>query len=319
MISDSLIIDVFSRLSQDPAMPEYFKTYYGDALADPERLRGNFLRTQHAFETVRGSGAILMDAGCGFGHNAVWSVLMGAKHVIAVDCDPMKIEGCRRMADAYGVTDRMTICLGDVHHLAIPDGSVQAVINFECLEHFEDLSAFFRDIARVLEPGGRFYGRTSANALSPIDNVRRQRFYRFIERTRFVPEREAMLRNWFPNCDAATIHRLAVGTRGLAKDAIRCRANAILNDGASPTSRFSTAVNPNTGEWAERLVNPYSVAAAMRSAGFRASVLRSRHFITGTHWRRRAYNLFGKLITVTHPLSLAVSPSIEIFGDRLGT
>ena len=260
-----------------------------------------------------------MDAGCGFGHNAVWSVLMGAEHVIAVDCDPMKIEGCRRMADAYGVTDRMTICLGDVHHLSIPDRSIQAVINFECLEHFEDLSIFFRDIARVLEAGGRFYGRTGANALSPMHEFMRQRFYRFIERTRFIPEREEMLRHWLPNCDAATVHRLAVGTRGLAKDDIRSRAMAILNRRASSTSRFSTAVNPHTGEWAERSINPYAVASAMRSAGFRARVLRSRHFITGRHWRRRAYNLVGKLMTATHPLSLAVSPSIEVFGYRLET
>jgi SAM-dependent methyltransferase len=313
---DSAIADVFLRLLHDAAMPEYFRTAYRHALKDPERLRGNFLRTRHGFEMVHGNAAILLEAGCGFGHNAVWSVLLGAKHVIAVDVDPMKIQGCRRMAEAYGVADRMTIAVGDVHHLAVANGSVHAVINFECLEHFEDLPAFFREIARVLEAGGRFYGRTSANALSPMDVIFRQRFYRLIERTRFVPEREAMLRNWLPNLDGATIHRLAVGTRGLAKDAFRCRAIAILESRALPTSRFSIAVNPETGEWAERSTNPYAVAAAMRSAGFRASVLRGRHFITGTHWRRRAYNLIGKLMTLTHPLSLAVSPSIEVLGIK---
>jgi SAM-dependent methyltransferase len=315
---DVEIVRPFVRLFQDAEMPEYFRTCYRHALADPERLRGNFQRTQHAFEVVGAKGVSLLDAGCGFGHNAVWSALLGANHVIAVDVDPMKVRGCRRMAEAYGVAHRMTIAVADVHRLPISSGSVEAVINFECLEHFEDLPAFFREVARVLRVGGRFYGRTSANGLSPIDVIMRQRYYQWIELIRFVPEREAILRNSFPHLDAATIHRLALATRGLAKDAICRRAIAILEDRERPTGKFVAAVNPNTGEWAERSTNPYAAVSAMRAAGFRADVLRGHFFITGSDWRRRAFNLIGKLVSAVHPLSLPISPSIEVWGTKAG-
>jgi ubiquinone/menaquinone biosynthesis C-methylase UbiE len=71
-----------------------------------------------------------------------------------------------------------------------------------------------------------------------------------------------------------------------------------------------------TGSWAERPLNPYAVASQMRSVGFAARVLRTRFFITGCSLKRRLFHVFGKIITLTHPASLVISPSIEVLGVK---
>ncbi|MFO1078873.1 MAG: class I SAM-dependent methyltransferase [Planctomycetota bacterium] len=42
----------------------------------------------------------------------------------------------------------------DAHAMALPDASVRAIYGIHCFHHFHDPAAFFRELLRVLEPGG---------------------------------------------------------------------------------------------------------------------------------------------------------------------
>jgi SAM-dependent methyltransferase len=48
--------------------------------------------------------------------------------------------------------------VADMHHIPILEGTVDFVFSVDALHHFRDLKAVFAEVARVLKPGGRFYG-----------------------------------------------------------------------------------------------------------------------------------------------------------------
>ena len=48
--------------------------------------------------------------------------------------------------------------VADMHHIPILESTVDFVFSVDALHHFRDLKAVFSEVARVLKPGGRFYG-----------------------------------------------------------------------------------------------------------------------------------------------------------------
>jgi 2-polyprenyl-3-methyl-5-hydroxy-6-metoxy-1,4-benzoquinol methylase len=296
-------------------VPPRFFTYYAAAVRDPARLRGNFLRTKHGFDMIEGRGKVVLDVGCGFGHNGLWAAMLGAAHVHCIDLDRIKIQTCAKLAGEFGVADKVEARIGSAFELPYPDRSIDAILNYECIEHFEDLGLFFREAARVLTPGGRIFSQTGANALSVPRVIPQACFFRDIERTQFIPRRAEKLKGWFPALPHAEIERLALYTRGLTREAIRVRAQEMLEGKkARKPSRFSPIIDPDSGVWAERPINPYGVVRIMREAGLEGWVLRSTMFITGKSWKRKLANVIGKMITATHPVSLLVSPTIQTLG-----
>jgi SAM-dependent methyltransferase len=106
-----------------------------------------------------GPGDRVLDLGCGAGRHAFEAYRRGAR-VVAVDLDlkelgpvsdmfaAMRAEGeIRPPAQAAAVT-------ADATRLPFPDGSFDAIIVAEMLEHIPNDTAALKEIARVLRPGG---------------------------------------------------------------------------------------------------------------------------------------------------------------------
>jgi SAM-dependent methyltransferase len=104
-------------------------------------------------------GDRVLDLGCGAGRHAFEAYRRGAR-VVAVDLDlkelapvsdmfaAMRAEGeTRPPAQAAAVT-------ADATRLPFPDGSFDAIIVAEMLEHIPNDAAALKEIARVLRPGG---------------------------------------------------------------------------------------------------------------------------------------------------------------------
>jgi arsenite methyltransferase len=108
-----------------------------------------------AFAHLR-PGEIVVDLGCGGGLD----VLLAAQKVgptgkaIGIDMTREMIERARRNASVQGLTN-VAFHLSTIDRLPLPDASVDCVISNCVINLAPDKGAVFREVHRVLKPGGR--------------------------------------------------------------------------------------------------------------------------------------------------------------------
>ncbi|RKZ12980.1 methyltransferase type 11, partial [bacterium] len=109
-----------------------------------------------AFEGVQ-PGQVVVDLGSGAG----FDLLIAAKkvgtdgHVIGVDMTDAMIEAARENAARSGA-DNVEVRKGTIEKLPIDDASVDWVISNCVINLSPEKDRVFKEIARVLKPGGRF-------------------------------------------------------------------------------------------------------------------------------------------------------------------
>jgi ubiquinone/menaquinone biosynthesis C-methylase UbiE len=109
-------------------------------------------------------GAHALEIGCGRGVGTELVLdVFGAAHVDAFDLDPDMVALARTRLAPYG--SRVRIWAGDAEHIDAPDATYDAVFDFAIVHHVPDWRGALSEIARVLKPGGRFYGEEVLRAL----------------------------------------------------------------------------------------------------------------------------------------------------------
>ena len=105
------------------------------------------------------AGELVLDLGCGFGRHAYEAVRRGAD-VVACDMALPELTEIHKIVNvmrAHGDVPDGTICVsaaGDAGRLPFADGRFDRVIASEVMEHVPDDTAAYRELARVLRPGG---------------------------------------------------------------------------------------------------------------------------------------------------------------------
>lgn len=101
-------------------------------------------------------GEVVVDLGCGGGLDIFLAApKVGAEgRAIGIDMTPEMIERARRNAEKGGFTN-VEFHLANIDKLPLPDNSVDCVISNCVINLAPDKQAVFREIARVLKPGGR--------------------------------------------------------------------------------------------------------------------------------------------------------------------
>ncbi len=103
------------------------------------------------------SGKRVLDLGCGAG--GITLHIARTHHpaeMIGFDVELPVIEAARRAADAAGLSDCVSFVQAAPGKLPFADGSFDIVFSKDALVHVADKEAIFRDIFRVLNPGGIF-------------------------------------------------------------------------------------------------------------------------------------------------------------------
>lgn len=105
-------------------------------------------------------GETVLDLGSGGGFDCfIAGPKVGAAgRVIGVDMTPDMLAKARRNLDSYrkqSGLDNVDFRLGEIEHLPVPDNSVDVVISNCVLNLSPDKAQVWREIARVLKPGGR--------------------------------------------------------------------------------------------------------------------------------------------------------------------
>jgi arsenite methyltransferase len=108
-----------------------------------------------AFASLR-PGETVVDLGCGGGLDVFLAAAKvgPAGRAIGIDMTPEMLELARRNAQQSGVTN-VEFHAASIDRLPLPDASVDCVISNCVINLASDKPAVFREIARVLKPGGR--------------------------------------------------------------------------------------------------------------------------------------------------------------------
>jgi SAM-dependent methyltransferase len=120
-----------------------------------ENWRVGYLDRLRAAGVLEGSGAALLDVGVGgSGYTVIEAARAGRP---AIGCD-LSLEGllvARRFAAAEGVAERTLWVCCSAEKLPLASGSVGSALAIAVLEHVPDDQTALRELARVLQPGGR--------------------------------------------------------------------------------------------------------------------------------------------------------------------
>ena len=132
-----------------------------------DQSRGPILELKHEDETdraciqlydhVTGSiglgGLKVLEVSCGHGGGASYLArYRKPKSLHAIDRNPQAIRLCKKRHKVPG----LTFSCGNAMSLKFPSGTFDAVVNIEASHCYPDLPDFFREVLRVLRPGGYF-------------------------------------------------------------------------------------------------------------------------------------------------------------------
>jgi SAM-dependent methyltransferase len=113
-------------------------------------------RSSHDFwlETIfnNASGRRVLEYGCGTGANTIDLARCGAS-VTGIDISPVAVGIARERVVAAGFAERVELHVMNAEALDLPDDTFDMVCGCSVIHHL-DLDACYREISRVLRPGG---------------------------------------------------------------------------------------------------------------------------------------------------------------------
>lgn len=101
-------------------------------------------------------GMRVLDVGCGVGGPAREMVEFTDAHVVGLNNNDYQIDRATNYAEVHGLSDKLSFVKGDFMQMKFPDNSFDAVYAIEATVHAPELEGVYKDIFRILKPGGVF-------------------------------------------------------------------------------------------------------------------------------------------------------------------
>jgi SAM-dependent methyltransferase len=99
----------------------------------------------------------LLDLGCGACGPLTYAMAHTGCSATGLDASAAALGAARERATKLGIGARLTLLAADLNRpLDLPDASFDAAMSLDVILHLDDRAALFREVARVLVPGGRF-------------------------------------------------------------------------------------------------------------------------------------------------------------------
>lgn len=111
------------------------------------------IRHQYFLEMLDGTSGRVLEIGCGSGQ-MLHDLLQRRYEVVGVDLSPGMIEASRRLIQERLPDAKMQLLVGDIESLCFPSASFDVVLAAGVIEYLGSDEKSFREISRVLKPGG---------------------------------------------------------------------------------------------------------------------------------------------------------------------
>ena len=121
--------------------------------ADENMRRGAVIRNHRAFI---GEMTPFLEMGANAGHSSYMLCNEFGAQGFALDLSADSLRHGRALMDAWSLERAPVRIAGDAANLPFTDGSLRFVCAFQMLSQFMDVESVFREVARVLAPGGVF-------------------------------------------------------------------------------------------------------------------------------------------------------------------
>lgn len=153
------LVDYYSVLNHLCALGHVEKMYIPPAMD----LSKSIIENQTIFEEKMcddlgiKKGQTVLDIGCGRGRVANHVASYTGAKVIGMNIDLGQLESARRFAIGTGLSDQLDFRKGDINHIPFPfaDNSIDNMYQIQVFSLSKDLGKLFRDLHRVLKPGGK--------------------------------------------------------------------------------------------------------------------------------------------------------------------
>lgn len=319
----SRVHEAIARAARDNAMSHCAEVALAERLdAHPEILTARLGRIRYVCGMLGITpGAALLDVGAGIGINSILALMCGVEEVHSVEMSEDRYRSARLMLEDLGLQERMHLHTEDVLALELPACSMDAAFSFELLEHVSDLAGLYRKLARWMKPGARVYGRTGANGRNVIYRHTFRKTWARIDEENYTAARADLIRGIAPAAPADVVAILVERTRGEMVAGISQVTREYLRSGTLPAPRPPCAPrDPRTGQYMERLLDPFGTAAVMNTQGFETSLLAPcfSNITTTNPWIAGAYKGAGAVIRALFPASLVVAPWLEFLSRKIG-
>ena len=281
--------------------------------------------------TGRNAHGPVLDACPGYGFETVVLGSLLSSRMAALDIRPDHLSALRgglKALDGKLTAAGIDVTQGDIARTPYEDGTFAWILCREAIEHIHDLAAFFREAWRILRPGGCLICTDDSSWLHPPTRKRIQRMWRrrdsdptYLEELRrvrpqdnkstrpYLDMRRDTIRSEFPHLPEEQVRDLARRTMGLVRDeVIESVSLALAGKPMLQPDRKALARDPETGEYCERLLDPFEVREAAREAGFEVSLRPDSH----THLR---WFLFHES-RLLNPLLFRMKPGFVVFATR---
>jgi 2-polyprenyl-3-methyl-5-hydroxy-6-metoxy-1,4-benzoquinol methylase len=275
----------------------------------------------------------ILDVGCGMGWQAFTIALLDAGNkVTAIDILPSMIDAMKECVDNMhktGVNFNITPMCGDICNLNIEAASFDSIYSIEAIEHVHDMKQMIQRCYSVLRPKGTLILVNDANILNRSARAEvvdmwneRENSWKWAEFLRsirpiehgearpFAVMREEIVRAANPNLDERAVKSVVGATAGLLKADIERFAISYKPGMALPTRpKYDWCRNPLTGEYAERLFDPFALAKQLTDTGFKTKV--------GHFFRRFPLSLANSMqFRALNRLLFNVRPHFVIYGEK---
>ncbi|MDW8322403.1 MAG: methyltransferase domain-containing protein [Armatimonadota bacterium] len=272
-------------------------------------------------------GKTVLDAGCGFGRVSLVLAAMGAEKVYGVDIHLPWLKTFQQIIQDLHLEQTLIAEYKSVVDTGYAASKFDVVFSIEAVSHYNDVDTFFREMARVLKPGGVLLISDGNNGRNPrIARFTKQVWDRFENgpigevhghrvKQSYRDQRREIIAEQFPALSKEVADELARRTSYMTRYQIIEAVERYLATNVLPESWYDPnrcPVDPHTGALIEQLCDPFDMARKMQRFGFRAKALAYFGGASGRPLLRTA----NAVLQAFSPLTMPIAPAFRIVAFR---